>query len=126
MANKLIIPGRLDGLNEVIEANRTNKYAGNLIKKQNERIVRVYARQQKLKPIDKYPLKVVIDWYEKDRRRDWDNVMSAKKFIFDGLQKAKVLKGDGQKYICQIEEHQHIDKVNPRIEIEFIYKENAK
>ena len=120
---KLIIPCRLDGLNEVIEANRKNKYAGNEIKKQNEKIVRVYARQQKLNPIDNYPLKVVIHWYEKDRRRDWDNVMSAKKFIFDGLQKAKILKGDSQKYINRIEEYQHIDKDNPRIEIEFIIQE---
>lgn len=114
---KLIIKGRLDGLNEVINANRTNKYKGNEIKKANERRVIIYARHQKLKPIKNYPVKVIINWYEKDKRRDWDNVLSGKKFIFDGLQKAGVLAGDGQKYICKIHEDQFIDKKNPRIEI---------
>lgn len=114
------IDSRLDGLNEVIEANRRNKYAGAKIKKDNETIVIYYARLYELKPIVNYPVKVIIHWYEKDRRRDWDNVMSAKKFIFDGLQKAGVLKGDGQKYIDCIEEYQHISKEHPRIEIEIV------
>ena len=114
---KLIIKGRLDGLNEVINANRESKYKGNEIKKANERRVIIYARQQKLKPIKNYPVKVIINWYEKNKRRDWDNVLSGKKFIFDGLQKAGVLAGDGQKYICKIYEDQFIDKKNPRIEI---------
>lgn len=120
---KFTIDGRLDGLNEVIEANRINKYKGAKIKKDNETIVIYYARFQKLKPVTKYPLKVIIHWYEKDRRRDWDNVMSAKKFIFDGLQKAKIIKGDGQKFIDCIEEYQHISKEYPRIEIELIERE---
>ena len=120
MEQKLIIKGRLDGLNEIILANRTNIYKGAKVKKDNETIVIYYAKSQKIKPVTNYPLKVVINWYEKDKRRDWDNVMSAKKFIFDGLIKAKILKGDGQKYINQIEEHQHIDKEFPRIEIELV------
>lgn len=115
----LIIKGRLDGLNEIIEANRTNKYKGANVKKQNEAIVIYYARFCGLKPIKDYPLKVIINWYEKNRLRDWDNVMSAKKFIFDALQKGGYLKGDGQRYIAQIEEHQFIDKKNPRIEVYF-------
>lgn len=114
---KLIIKGRLDGLNEVINANRESKYKGNEIKKANERIVILNARQQKLKPIKKYPVNIIINWYEKNKRRDWDNVLSGKKFIFDGLQKAGVLAGDGQKYISKIYEDQFIDKKNPRIEI---------
>lgn len=115
-----IIPGRLDGLNEVINANRASKYKGNEIKKANERIVTLYAKQQKLEPIKKYPAKVVINWCEKDKKRDWDNVLSGKKFIFDGLQKAGILAGDSQKYINCIEEHQYIDKEDPRIEIFFL------
>lgn len=116
---RFTIKGRLDGLNEIIEANRTNPYKGNRIKKGNESIVIYYARFCRMKPIERYPVKVIINWYEKNRLRDWDNVMSAKKFIFDGLQKTGILKGDGQKYICQIEEHQFIDKENPRIEVIF-------
>lgn len=121
---KFTIDGRLDGLNEVIEANRRNKYAGAKLKKDNETIVIYYARFAKLKPVEKYPVKIKIDWYEPNRRRDIDNVLSAKKFIFDGLQKAKILKGDGQKYIDEvIKENVYIDKEHPRIEIEII--ENA-
>lgn len=114
-----IIKGRLDGLNEVINTNRSNVYAGNKLKKQNECIVLYYARFSKLKKIENYPVKVKINWYEKNKLRDWDNVLSAKKFIFDALQKGGYLKGDGQKYIAQIEEHQFIDKKNPRIEVYF-------
>lgn len=115
-----IIKGKLDGLNKVINVNRSNVHAGNNLKKKNEGIVIYYARLCGLKPIEKYPVKVKINWYEPNRLRDWDNVMSAKKFIFDGLQKIEILKGDGQKYINQIEEYQHIDRENPRIEVEFV------
>lgn len=118
--NSFTIKGQLDGLNKVIEANRTNKYKGNKIKRDNEKIVIFYAKQAKMKPIENYPCLVVINWYEPNRRRDWDNVLSAKKFIFDGLQKIGILKGDGQKYIHQIEEHQFIDRENPRIEVAFM------
>lgn len=115
-----MIIGRLDGLNEVIEANRRNKYEGNKIKKDNETIVIYYARRGKLKPITNYPVKVVFRWFEKDRRRDWDNVISAQKFILDGLQKGGYLKGDGQKYVDCIEHYEAIDKDKPRIEVEII------
>lgn len=118
---KFIINGRLDGLNEVILANRTNKYKGAKIKKDNETIVIYYARLHKLKPITKYPIKLKIDWYEKNKRRDIDNVLSAKKFILDGLVKAKILNGDGQKYFDEvIKENVYIDKENPRIEVTII------
>ena len=50
------IDSRLDGLNEVIEANRRNKYAGAKIKKDNETIVIYYARLYELKPIVNYPV----------------------------------------------------------------------
>jgi hypothetical protein len=36
---------------------------------------------------------------EKDRRRDKDNVASARKFVLDGLVLAKVLNGDGWRWI---------------------------
>jgi Holliday junction resolvase RusA-like endonuclease len=118
---KFIIKGRLDGLNEVILANRTNKYKGAKIKKDNETIVIYYARLYKLKPITKYPIKLKIDWYEKNKRRDIDNVLSAKKFILDGLVKAKILKGDGQKYFDEVvKENVYIDKENPHIEVTII------
>lgn len=117
---KFVIKGKLDGLNEIIKANRTNKYAGAKIKKQNEAIVIYYARFCRMQPITEYPVKAIIHWYEPNRCRDWDNVMSAKKFIFDGLHKIGILNGDGQKYINQIEEYQHIDRENPRIEVEFL------
>lgn len=123
---KLVIKGRLDGLNEVINANRENKYKGAKIKKDNENIVYYYAKFCKLKPITNYPVKVKIDWYETNRRRDVDNILSAKKFIFDGLMKAGIIKGDGQKYFDEvIKENVYVDRDNPRIEV-FLFEAEDK
>lgn len=42
---------------------------------------------------------VFMIWFERNKRRDPDNIASFIKFIFDGLQKAKILKNDGWKEI---------------------------
>ena len=46
-----------------------------------------------------YPVAVCFEWHEKTRRRDLDNIASAKKFILDALQECGILEGDGQKQI---------------------------
>ena len=117
---RFIIDGRLDGLNEYTKANRTNQYKGSDMKKQNERIVMYYIKQSKLKRIDHYPIKVRINWYESNRRRDIDNIVFATKFILDSLVKLKIIEDDSQKYINEIEHHVYVDSEKPRIEVELI------
>lgn len=86
-----IIPGRLAGLNEYTESNRSNPRIGNRVKRNEQKIVTTAIRNAHLTPIHK-PVVVYIDWYEKDNRR----------------------------YVKQIVDTVHTDKDNPRIEVELI------
>ena len=63
---------------------------------------------------------VMFDWYEKDRRRDLDNIYSGKKFILDALVKCGVLQNDTQKWVIGLVDRIHTDKRNPRIEVTII------
>lgn len=46
-----------------------------------------------------WPVIVVFEWHEKTKRRDADNIASAKKFILDALVKQGVLIDDSRKYV---------------------------
>lgn len=45
------------------------------------------------------PVILNIEWHEKTKRRDADNIASAKKFILDALVKNGVLENDSRKYV---------------------------
>lgn len=117
---KFIIDGRLDDLNKYTKACRGNAYAGAKMKKDNEKVCMFYIQKFKLKHIENYPIKVKINWYEKNRRRDIDGITFATKFILDSLVKMKIIDDDSQKYVNEIEHHVYIDKENPRIEVTII------
>lgn len=114
---KFTIEGRLDGLNEFIKANRTNKYQGNTMKQRNEKAVLLAIRAAKLKPIEKYPVELQIAWFEPNKRRDCDNVTFGIKYIQDALVTAGILKDDSQKYISKLNHEVKMDRNNPRIEV---------
>lgn len=118
---RFIIDGRLDDLNKYTSACRTNLYKGAKMKRDNEKIVMFYIKQAKLEKVTNYPVKVKIDWYEVNRRRDIDGITFASKFILDALVKMMIITDDSQKYINEIEHHVYIDKNNPRIEVSLIY-----
>lgn len=118
MKYQFTIPGRLPCLNDVNEANRSNKFVG---AKQKKRI------EYDLEMLIKYQLKdlkitkqvnITHWWFEKDMRRDKDNIISAKKFIWDALVKAGTLQGDGWKQIGEIRDFVLVDARFPRIVIE--------
>lgn len=112
------ISGRLDGLNDYTAANRRNPYAGSSMKIKNEKIVKFAIRQSKLNRVSKYPVHLKISWYEKNARRDVDNIMFGQKFILDALVKEGILENDSQKYVKAITHEIAVDKSNPRIEVE--------
>ena len=92
------INAKLDGLNEYTAECRGNKYGGSKCKKKNEDIILLAIRTARLKPVrDKYWVNFI--WYENRRTRDKDNVAFAKKFILDALQKARITKGDDNRYL---------------------------
>lgn len=110
-------------LNKYIDAERKNRYAGARLK----RLATTYTRNVFLQAmVDniafKWPCKLKLDWYLPDGRIDPDNWAFLKKFIFDGMQTAKVrgnifLQNDNIKHIKGFDEDFYIDKSNPRLEI---------
>ena len=114
---KFIIPGKLDGLNKIILANRTNKYAGAALKRQNEKVVALAIAAARIKPIPN-PVFIKFFWYEPNKKRDKDNIASAKKMIIDALVRSGIIQNDGWKYIIGFSDSFDIDKDNPRIEVE--------
>lgn len=96
---RLILNWKLPDLNKYIDDNRKSKYAAADLKKHTESLIYVCCKAQKIKPYKDEPIAVVFEWHEKDARRDLDNISFAKKFILDGLKKAKIIKDDGQRFV---------------------------
>jgi Holliday junction resolvase RusA-like endonuclease len=93
---ELIIKGKLPSLNEYVRACRGNRYNANKNVKLCEQMIMYQLGQ--LKPI-KEPIFIEFVWCEKNKRRDKDNVASAKKFILDAMQYAHKLPNDNNDYI---------------------------
>ena len=112
---EFVIPGRLPSLNDYTLANRRNKWAGNKMKRECEEMITEFIPEYR--PKFDYPVSLNIDWYEKDIRRDYDNVVFGKKFILDALVTAGVLVDDKRKYVIGGHDEVKTDKGNPRIEV---------
>lgn len=120
MKRTLIIKGRLDGLNEYTRACRAYKMAGAQMKKRNERIITAYIQQQlKGFRIDGQA-ELHFRWYEKNKKRDLDNICMGKKFILDALVSNGVLIADGWKGVKGFTDTFFIDKEFPRIEVDIM------
>jgi Holliday junction resolvase RusA-like endonuclease len=111
---KLILPGTLPSLNEIINAAKGHWNNYRELKEQYTNFVAY--RAKKLPVIQSADL--TITWYCPNKRRDKDNIMAGTKFILDGLHKAKIIKNDGWSEIRNITHRFEIDKTDPRIEIE--------
>lgn len=109
-----IIDGKLDGLNEYTDDCRASKFSGYSTKKRNELQVRIAATKYGQKIIESYPIHPVIVWYDATGR-DVDNIIFAKKFIMDGLQKQGIIKNDSRKYVDGYTDIVRTDKKHPRI-----------
>lgn len=119
---KFEIPGRLPGLNEVINwASRRNgswsawdqekrKY-GDLV------AASIYKAGRPARMMTE-PVFVELLFVEKDHRRDLDNIAgAAHKIIFDALQETEVIKRDSQRYLIGYDDDFAIDPARPRIEV---------
>jgi Holliday junction resolvase RusA-like endonuclease len=113
---KLTIKGRLPGLNEYVQAERSNRYMGSKMKKEYTELVAWECKRQKLKKCK--PVEIIFTWYEANKKRDKDNIAFAKKFILDGLVQAGVLDSDGWKGYGDFDDRFEVDKKEPRVEIE--------
>lgn len=116
---KLIIPGPLPGLNEYIAAERDHRQKGAKLKRDAQWIVEICAKKQLRGFRPSGPVQMNYTWYERDRRRDKDNVSSfGRKVIQDGLVKAGILKNDGWAQIEGFSDEFRVDAKRPRIEVE--------
>lgn len=122
---KLIIPGRLPGLNEAFDAARRNKHVEAKTRHSFENFIIWHAKRclNDWKP--KPPVVLHYTFYEPNKRRDKDNVAGyAMKLIQDSLVKAGYLRGDGWACIDNMTFAWAVDKKRPRIEVEIEEKES--
>lgn len=93
-------------LNEYSSAQRSNKYYGASFKRNIENEIEWYIisalNKGQIKKWDNKPCVILIDFYEKTKRRDVDNIQSSQKFILDALVNCEIIKDDGQKYVKNI------------------------
>lgn len=117
MEYKVIIQGRLIGLNEYIAAERANRYKAAKMKRENEAIVMIAIKQQLKNVKIEKPVYMEYTWVEKNKRRDLDNITFGRKIVQDSLVKAGILKNDGWKYILGFSDRFEVEQENPRIEV---------
>lgn len=116
---KVTIYGRLPGLNEYIDAERQSKYKATALKAQSMQLVMICAKRDLCKWRAKGPVYMRYTWYERDRRRDKDNVSGyGRKVIQDALVKGGYLHNDGWNEITGFSDEFRVDKSRPRIEVE--------
>ena len=116
------IEQRLPSMNELIAANRQNRYKGAKMKRETEDIIGQYIRIARLRGTIKTisePVEVHIEWHERTKKRDCDNIQSAQKFILDALQKQGILINDNRRYVRQIY-HKIVDDSEDFIEVTLI------
>ena len=116
---KLEIPGRLPGLNEIIDAAKQGKGKYQPYAMMKETYTNMVAWLAKSLPkFEKVAL--IITWYEPNRHRDPDNIMAGQKFIIDGLVTAGIIPNDNQRHIQGIIHRFAVDRKNPRVEVEIV------
>lgn len=117
MPKKLVINGRLPGLNDLIEKERTHRQAGGKLKRESQADVIWFIKTQ-LQGKLKEPVYMAYLWVEKDRRRDMDNVSAfGRKVIQDALVISGKLKNDGWDNIKGFSDSFLVDRERPRIEV---------
>ena len=86
-------------------------------KKQNQSIIKAHIYEQLTGVHCEKPVCILFRWFEPNKKRDLDNICSAKKFIQDALVDIGILAGDGWRHIVGFTDEFYVDKENPRIEV---------
>jgi hypothetical protein len=107
------IPGRLPGLNEMIEAAKSHYGNYSDMKKNYTDMVAWAALAAKVPKME--TVEVTILWVEPDNRRDFDNVCCGAKFVLDGLVRARVLHNDTRRHVRKVSHSMDTDKMNQRV-----------
>jgi Holliday junction resolvase RusA-like endonuclease len=123
-----VIKGKLLGFNQYDTKNKRSRYAAGQAKKNMQELIAFSAFQSWKRPRKIHDKKIFVTfrWYEKDRRRDKDNIAFAKKFIFDALQEIKAIKNDNWDCVSGFQDLFFVDSKNPRIEVDIKEIQNDK
>lgn len=113
---RFIIPGRLPGLNEIVGASRSNKFKAAKQKTDIQALIRACAFRLRNKKLERVNVKV--EWHEKDKRRDKDNIRAGVKFILDALQEINAIANDNWSVINEITDSYVVDKADPKVVVE--------
>ena len=119
MKQMFFIEGALPGYNDFINAAKSGKGGARKytqLKATTEKAICYYIRQQKIKPCMK-PVFVTVRWYEPNRKRDRDNIVSTIKEIMDALRSTSVIRNDTWKWVTGIRQDVYLDAEFPRIEV---------
>lgn len=117
MTCQLWIPGRLPGLNEIVESAKGfggRGFGYSKLKRQHTERMTLLARAAKVKRFD-VPVVLTFKWVEPNRRRDRDNVAAAKKLILDALVKAGVIASDGWHHVIGWTDTFAVDPAKPGV-----------
>lgn len=112
---RLVVPGRLMGMNELLEA-KANVGEFHRKKKQEMQRIALHARAQRFPYVRRA---MFVYWfYEPNARRDRINIIGGGvKVMEDALVNAGLLEGDGQRNVLAIVPHVEVDSENPRVEL---------
>ena len=90
------IPYKLPSYNDYTSANRANHYKGAKLKRDTQKLIMPFLRGL---PKFTKPVIITFTWLEGNKRRDLDNICSAKKEVIDSLVKCGKLIDDSYKYV---------------------------
>jgi hypothetical protein len=102
--------------NKYINAERSNKYMANSMKQQEKKIVKLLCRN--MKPVEKYPVTIVVTKYVKTKNTDVDNIRI--KGLLDGLVEMGILQNDNLRYINKVILQAEVSKEKEGLKFEII------
>lgn len=112
---KIKIDYKLHNWNEIINANRNNKYIGAKLKKKEMNDLKFFFLGKE--KITRYPVKIICNWHVSNMNSDLDN--KCIKSVLDIMQELGILENDNCKHINEIT-YKSISDNKDYLEIEII------
>lgn len=109
----VVIPGELPDLNTVINASKG--HWGGYSKEKAQWTRHVALLCSTLPQLESCAL--AFKWFVRNRRKDPDNIVFAKKYVLDGMVEAGVIQNDGWKEVVSFKDEWEVDADNPRVEV---------
>jgi len=101
------IPIKMMSLNDYVKLCRGNYFKANNEVQNLEQEIGLYISRL---PHFSKPIKIDFHWIEGNRRRDFDNICFAKKFILDSMVKHGKMLDDNRKCVCDFHDSFYISK----------------